>query len=90
MTRIITQAIALIILLAQPTAKAEENYAAVGAGMTTCGEYINFRRTNTAAIDLAFYSYAQGFISGMNSERLMANNRSVNLAMMTTRNSKAF
>jgi len=53
--------------------------AIAGAGATTCGDYVNLRRTQTVTADNIFIPWLQGFLSGINSSRLLLKQQTIDI-----------
>jgi hypothetical protein len=57
----------------------EGSYAISGAGATSCGKYIEGRSFRDRDIDRMFASWIQGFLSGMNTQRLAVTREQMSL-----------
>jgi hypothetical protein len=54
--------------------------AIAGAGSaTTCGDYVNLRRTQTSTADSIFVPWLQGFLSGINANRLLLKQKTIDI-----------
>jgi len=63
----LTAVIALVVALGATHATAQENKAVLmGVGTTTCAQYADEYRRNPTGADPVFFSWAQGFMSGLN------------------------
>lgn len=56
---------AILSIVAMQTAKAEPMYAR-GVGTTTCGRFATLYRDNPEHVEMAYFSWAQGYMSGLN------------------------
>ena len=65
--------IATIVLVALGTTRAtaqESRAALMGVGATPCAEFTQEYRRNPSGADAVFFSWAQGFMSGLNMTRI--------------------
>ena len=76
--RIALAAAAVVFLICFPqTARSEMAFRGVGG--TTCGQFAEYYRTDPADAETLFYSWAQGFMSGMNVNFLFPEGESTDL-----------
>jgi hypothetical protein len=68
---------------AQPQAQPRDDYTSVGAGVSTCAEvtaYVNDHPDKA----IMFFSWAQGFMSGLNVQKSLTRQKSRDLGALTT------
>ncbi len=59
--------------------RTQAELAIAGAGATTCGDYVNLRRTQTSTSDSIFVPWVQGFLSGINTNRLLLKQKTIDI-----------
>jgi hypothetical protein len=67
-----------------------EEIAAQGAGILTCRQFANMYRGHPELAENVFFTWAQGFMTGMNYAKIEAHRKSANLGAMTTAKQKSY
>jgi hypothetical protein len=67
-----------------------EEIAAQGAGILTCRQFANIYRGHPELAENVFFTWAQGFMTGVNYAKIAANGKSANLGAMTTAKQKSY
>lgn len=70
----------LFILSVVGTAKSEQQFALMGAGMTSCAEFARAYQKDPVGAGSFFFSWAQGYMSGINRGPLLNKQPIYNLA----------
>lgn len=77
-----TVRLATALLVAQ-ISTADAGTAVTGPGTATCAEYANLYKRSPKSTDSVFLSWAQGFLSGMNSEAILAHRPTADLGSLS-------
>ena len=67
-----------------------EEIAARGAGVLTCRQFANMYRGQPELAENVFFTWAQGFMTGVNYAKIAAHGKSANLGAMTTAKQKRY
>jgi hypothetical protein len=79
--RFLGAALTTITMIAgQPTFCRADEAALKGFGSGTCADYANAARLDQTEADLMFFTWAQGYLSGVNMERLLKRQPVLNLS----------
>jgi hypothetical protein len=75
--------IATLCFFAMP-ATAAEDFTAMGVGTQTCGKFVELYRLSSSHAEIIYINWAQGFMTGMNIQRLASHVPTKNLKTVTT------
>lgn len=72
-------ALLVLVLLAVPASPshAAEPYAVMGLGAGSCGKFAEMSRLDPSQAELDYLSWAQGFMSGLNMQKIISNVHSI-------------
>jgi hypothetical protein len=80
------------MLLLWFSSAAGEEIAVTGVGMSPCSEVVQYYRTNPnpAGVELVFFSWAEGFMTGWNVASADQKDLKIDLSMMNTDDQKKY
>ena len=79
----------IAVLLGAASISQAEEIAAQGAGTLTCGQLANMYRGHPTLAENVFFTWAQGFMTGLNYQKMAKHGKSANLGAMTTAKQKS-
>jgi hypothetical protein len=80
----------IAVLLGATSISQAEEIAAQGAGTLTCRQFVNMYRGHPSLAENVFFTWAQGFMTGLNYAKMAAHGVSANLGAMTTAKQKSY
>jgi hypothetical protein len=78
------------VLLGATSISQAAEIAAQGAGILTCRQFANMYRGHPELAENVFFTWAQGFMTGVNYAKIAAHGKSANLGAMTTAKQKSY
>src|SRR5690606_12429635 len=75
---------ALLLATTPPAGSAEQTAATMGLGVTTCGEFAKAYQINPADAEFVYFSWAQGYMSGLNTVVYGLTGKVIDLSAMPT------
>lgn len=79
MTRFGSLVLGSTLLISPFVHAADDRFAVAGPGATSCGKWIEARALQRKEVDAVLTTWIQGFLSGMNTQRLAHSNQEVSL-----------
>jgi hypothetical protein len=80
----------IAVFLGMTSISQAEEIAAQGVGTLTCRQFANMYRGHPELVENVFFTWAQGFMTGVNYAKIAAHSKSANLGTMTTAKQKSF
>jgi hypothetical protein len=91
MTRYTGSSLLIIVVFFGVTSVSQAaEIAAQGAGILTCRQFANMYRGHPELTENVFFTWAQGFMTGVNYAKIAAHGKSANLGAMTTAKQKRY
>jgi len=72
-----------VVLGTFPATGATQEFALMGVGAQTCGQFANLYRRAPNAVETTYFSWAQGYMSGINMMRVGTDGASQNMASIS-------
>jgi hypothetical protein len=88
MQRTLIAAFLLVALSVGHAKEEKQGVALTGAGASTCTEFANVYRGDPTFAENLWFTWTQGFMSGMNNKQIEESGNSVNLNSITTKEQK--
>jgi hypothetical protein len=80
----------IAIFLGVTSISRAEGIAAQGAGTLTCRQFASMYRGHPELAENVFFTWAQGFMTGVNYAKIAAHGKSADLGAMTTAKQKSY
>jgi hypothetical protein len=80
----------IALIIATAISARADNTMFAGAGISSCATFAEQYRGSREVVELVYFSWAQGFMSGLNASDVKATGRARDISSMTTTEQKAY